>query len=64
MTEKLLTGMLSLNTNKQTKGWFESYLVANPEDSFSHDEAHIMMNQLPVPSYIHVLFFMTGVRSE
>ena len=23
-------------------GWFESYLVANPEDRFSHDEAHLM----------------------
>ena len=22
-------------------GWFESYLVKNPEDRFSHDEAHM-----------------------
>ena len=27
-------------------GWFESYLVANLEDRFSHDEAHSRASQL------------------
>ena len=25
-------------------GWFESYLVANPEDRFSRDEAHFSLD--------------------
>ena len=29
-------------------GWFESYLVINPEDRFSHDEAHINIKVMPV----------------
>ena len=26
---------------------FESYLVGNPEDRFSRDEAHVMISALP-----------------
>ena len=63
MTEKLFTGTLNHNQNKNfldfkplaifcgCTAWFVSDLVGYPDDRFSHNEAHMSVIKLDLPPW-------------